>query len=58
MAQLVRGPARRAGDPGSNPGSGENLSIQLLIIIVLLLPEALSCVVGLVFTGITMLVAF
>ena len=24
LAQLVRVPARNAGDPGSNPGSGEN----------------------------------
>ena len=25
MAELVRVPARRAGDPGSNPGPGEKL---------------------------------
>ena len=31
MAQLVRAPARGAGDPGSNPGSGENFSPKLLI---------------------------
>ena len=31
MAQLVREPARRAGDPGSNPGPGENFSLKLLI---------------------------
>ena len=24
-------PARRAGDPGSNPGPGENFSLKLLI---------------------------
>ena len=29
MAQLVRAPARRAGDPGSNPGPGENFSPKL-----------------------------
>ena len=31
MAQLVRAPARRAGDPGSNPGPGDNFSLKLLI---------------------------
>ena len=31
LAQLVRAPARRAGDPGSNPGPGENFSLKLLI---------------------------
>ena len=31
MAQLVRAPARRAGDPGSNPGPGENFSHKFLI---------------------------
>ena len=31
MAQLVKTPARRAGDPGSNPGPGENFSLKLLI---------------------------
>ena len=31
MAQLVRAPARRAGDPGSNPGPGENFFLELLI---------------------------
>ena len=31
MAQLVRVPACRAGDPGSNPGPGENFSLNLLI---------------------------
>ena len=31
MAQLVRVPARRAGDPGSNPDTGENFSLKLLI---------------------------
>ena len=30
MAQLVRAPARRAADPGSNPGPGENFSLKLL----------------------------
>ena len=30
MAQLVRRPAHRAGDPGSNPGPGENFSLKLL----------------------------
>ena len=29
MAQLVRVPARRAGDPGSNPGPGETFSLKL-----------------------------
>ena len=29
MAQLVRAPARKAGDPGSNPGLGENFSLKL-----------------------------
>ena len=28
---VVIAPARRAGDPGSNPGSGENFSLKLLI---------------------------
>ena len=36
MAQLVRVPARRAGDPGSNPGPGENFSLKLLHIWILL----------------------
>ena len=31
MAQLVRAPARRTGDPGSNPDPGENFSLKLLI---------------------------
>ena len=31
MAQLVRAPARRAGDPGSNLGPGENFSLKLLL---------------------------
>ena len=31
MAQLIRAPAHRAGDPGSNPGPGEILSLKLLI---------------------------
>ena len=35
MAQLVRAPARRAGDPGSSPGPGENFSFKLLIYIIL-----------------------
>ena len=33
MAQFVRAPAHIAGDPGSNPGSGENFSLKLLIVI-------------------------
>ena len=28
---VVIAPARRAGDPGWNPGSGENFSLKLLI---------------------------
>ena len=32
MAQLVREPACRAGDPGLNPGPRENFSIKLLIL--------------------------
>ena len=28
---MVIAPARRAGDPGSNPGPGENVSFRLLI---------------------------
>ena len=28
---MVIAPARRAGDPASNPGPGENLSLKLLI---------------------------
>ena len=28
---LVIAPARRAGDPGSNPGPGENFTLKLLI---------------------------
>ena len=31
MAQLVRAEARGAGDPDSNPGPGENLSLKVLI---------------------------
>ena len=31
MARLVGVPPRRAGDPGLNPGSGENFSLKLLI---------------------------
>ena len=31
MAQLVRAPARGAGDPGSNPGPDINYSLKLLI---------------------------
>ena len=30
MAQLVRAPARRAGDLGSNLGAGKNFSLKLL----------------------------
>ena len=30
---VVIAPARRAGNPGSNPGPGENLSLKLLIYI-------------------------
>ena len=29
MIQLVRGPARRAGDPDSNRGPAENFSLKL-----------------------------
>ena len=29
LLNLVRAPARRAGDPGSNPGPGENFSLKL-----------------------------
>ena len=29
MALLARAPARKAGDPGSNPGRGENFSLKL-----------------------------
>ena len=28
---MVREPARSAGDPGSNPGPGENFSLKLVI---------------------------
>ena len=31
MDQFVKAPARRAGDPGLNPGPGENYSLKLLI---------------------------
>ena len=31
VTQLIRGLAHRAGDPGSNPGAGENFSLKLLI---------------------------
>ena len=31
-------PARRAGDPGLNPGSGEIFSLKLLIYIYIVLP--------------------
>ena len=30
MAQLVRAPAHRSGDPGWNPGPAENFSLKLL----------------------------
>ena len=30
---VVTAPARKAGDPGSNPGPGKNLSLMLLIYI-------------------------
>ena len=30
MAKLVRAPAHRAGDLGSNPGPGKNFSLNLL----------------------------
>ena len=30
MVQLVRAPALRAGDPGSNPGPDENFSLKLI----------------------------
>ena len=29
MVQLVRAQARRAGDPGSNPGPGDNFSLKI-----------------------------
>ena len=29
MAKLIRAPVCRAGDPGSNPGPGENFSFKL-----------------------------
>ena len=29
VAQLVREPARKTGDPGSNPGPGENFSLKI-----------------------------
>ena len=29
VAKLVRAPARKAGDPGSNPGPGENFSLKI-----------------------------
>ena len=32
-AFVVIAPARRAGDPGSNPGPGENFSLKLLVYI-------------------------
>ena len=31
MELVVIAPARRAGDPGSNPGPGENFFLKLLI---------------------------
>ena len=34
---VVIAPARRAGDPGSNPGPGENFSLKLLIIIIIII---------------------
>ena len=33
---MVIAPARIAGDPGSNPGPGENFSLKLLIYIILI----------------------
>ena len=38
--QLVRAPARRAGDPGSNPGPGENFSLKLLIYIYIYIEQS------------------
>ena len=35
MAQLVRAPAHRAGDPSLNPGPGENFSLKLLFFSIL-----------------------
>ena len=34
---MVVAPARRAGDPGSNPGPGENFSPKLLIVMLIAL---------------------
>ena len=36
---MVIAPARRAGDPGSNPGPGENFSLKLLIYIYIYGPK-------------------
>ena len=30
MAQLIKAPARRAGDPGSNPDPSENFSLEII----------------------------
>ena len=34
---MVIAPVRRAGDPGSNPGPGENFSLKLFIIIIIII---------------------
>ena len=46
MAKLVRAPAHRAGDPGSNPGPGENFSLKLLITIIRLYRRFFYNIVG------------
>ena len=38
---VVIAPARRAGDPGSNPGPGENFSLKLFIQIYMLVFSAM-----------------
>ena len=49
---MVIAPARRAGDPGSNPVPGENFSLKLLIYIYIYIyiktdiPEISSGIVG------------
>ena len=41
---VVIAPARRAGDPGSNPGPGKNFSLKLLYIYICIhIPEGILC---------------
>ena len=45
---MVIAPARRAGDPGSIPGPGENFSLKLLINSTLLTPKIMHKIIILI----------